>query len=268
VARARKGIKRRSASIGGRNPTHHEPGLSVLVIEHERMLGAVIERCLASDGHAVDLVRDGTTGQASALSEPVDLVVLDRFPRADGLAVLGAIQRAKPTLPVIMLGTPERARDCIECLDRGAVDYLTKPFSPAELAARVRAHLRTARQATAGRLRCGDIELDRLSRRARRAEMEVQLSVLEANLLAYFMHNAGLTLSRERLRSAVWRCDFDPSTNVVDVYVGYLRRKLGAPSPIETVRAVGYRLLEDDQPASRDAARPNGRSPAAPEAAG
>jgi DNA-binding response OmpR family regulator len=197
----------------------------------------------------------------------VDLVILDRSARCDGLAVLGAIHKAKPTLPVIMLGTPERGGDCVECLDRGAVDYLVKPFSPAELAARVRAHLRISRQATGGRLCHGDIELDRLSRHVRRADREVRLSTLEANLLAYFMHNPGLTLSRQRLRSAVWHCAFDPGTNVVDVYVGYLRRKLGPPSPIETVRGEGYRLVADGRPTGRHAVRTSGRSPGALEEA-
>jgi DNA-binding response OmpR family regulator len=267
VARAQKAIKTPSASASKRNPAHHEPGLRILVIEHERVLGRLIERSLASHAYAVQLVRDGAEGEASALSEPVDLVVLDRSPGCDGLDVLGAIQRAKPTLPVIMLGTPRPRHDSIECLDRGAVDYLVKPFSPAELAARVRAHLRTACQATDGRLRRGDIELDRLSRRVRRADREVRLSALEANLLAHFMHNPGLILSREHLRSAVWRCAFDPGTNVVDVYVGYLRRKLGRPSPIETVRGEGYRFVEDARLTGGEAVRTNGQSPTAPEAA-
>jgi DNA-binding response OmpR family regulator len=135
----------------------------------------------------------------------------------------------------------------VSALDSGANDYVTKPFSFDELAARVRAHLRSPEQGRATELAVASIRLDFLTRRVERAGMPITLSAREFDLLAYFMRHPGQVLSKQQILSAVWGYDFDPGTNVVEVYVGYLRRKLaayGGPAPIETLRSVGYRLVD------------------------
>ena len=150
---------------------------------------------------------------------------------------------------MIVLTARGELDDRVAGLDAGAVDYVVKPFSLAELAARIRAHLRVARQSPSTTLRCGELELDLLSRDVRHGGVLVRLSTTEFELLAYLLHNSGQVLSRERILRAVWGYEHDPGTNVVDVYVGYLRRKLGVAGqhvPIATVRSVGYRLDEPE----------------------
>jgi DNA-binding response OmpR family regulator len=155
------------------------------------------------------------------------------------------IREARPTLPVIVLTARGEIEDRVAGLDAGAVDYLVKPFALAELVARIRAQLRVALQAPTTTARCGDIELDLITREVRRGELQIRLSTTEFELLTYLVRNRGRVLSRAELLSAVWGYEHDPGTNVVDVYVGYLRRKLrlrGRRAPIVTVRSVGYRL--------------------------
>ena len=152
-------------------------------------------------------------------------------------------------MPVIVLTARGEIEDRVAGLDAGAVDYLVKPFSLAELVARVRAHLRVVAQASASTLRGEDIEVNLLTRKAHRSGRPVTLSTTEFELLVYLLRHHGQVLSREQILSAVWGYEHDPATNVVDVYIGYLRRKLGwpkDPAPIFTVRSVGYRL--DDAP--------------------
>jgi DNA-binding response OmpR family regulator len=155
------------------------------------------------------------------------------------------VHEAKPGLPVIVLTALGEVEHRVAGLDAGAVDYLTKPFSLTELAARVRAQLRAAAQAPRTTLSAGDIEVNLITREVRRGGELVRLSTTEFELLTYLMHNRGHVLSREQILRAVWGYDYDPGTNVVDVYIGYLRRKLrthGTHAPIVTVRSVGYRL--------------------------
>jgi DNA-binding response OmpR family regulator len=150
-----------------------------------------------------------------------------------------------PGLPVIVLTARAEIEDRVEGLDAGAVDYLVKPFSMAELVARVRAQLRVVAQASSSVLRAEDIEVDLLTRKVRRAGQAVTLSTTEFELLVYLLRHHGQVVSREQILSSVWGYEHDPATNVVDVYIGYLRRKLGRSGetvPIHTVRAVGYRL--------------------------
>jgi DNA-binding response OmpR family regulator len=159
--------------------------------------------------------------------------------------VLTNIRAAKPGLPVIMLSARAEIDDRVVGLDLGATDYVTKPFSFDELAARVRAHLRTPQQRDATTLEAAGIRLDLLSRRVEREGVDIHLSAKEFELLAYFLRNPGRALSRQQILSAVWGYDFDPGTNVVEVYIRYLRRKLALvdnPAPIETIRSVGYCL--------------------------
>jgi DNA-binding response OmpR family regulator len=179
----------------------------------------------------------------------VDLVVLDlMLPGRDGLSVLGSIREQKPTLPVIVLTARDAVEDKVAGLDSGATDYVTKPFSFDELTARIRAHLRDpGQQREPTRLDAVGIHVDLLSREVTLGKELVHLSSREFDLLVYFMRHAGEVLSREQILSAVWGYDFDPGTNVVEVYVGYLRRKLaasGGPARIETLRSVGYRLTD------------------------
>ena len=167
------------------------------------------------------------------------------LPGRSGLDVLATLHNAKPALPVIILTALGEVENRVGGLDAGAVDYLTKPFSLAELAARIRAQVRAAAQSPRTTLRAGDIEVNVLTREVRRGGEMVRLSTTEFELLTYLMHNRGHVLSREQILRAVWGYEYDPGTNVVDVYVGYLRRKLrrqGRSAPIVTVRSVGYRL--------------------------
>jgi DNA-binding response OmpR family regulator len=221
------------------------PGL-ILVVEDEPGIVDFLERGLRAHGFEVLSALDGITGTDLALSEPVDLVVLDMMlPGRGGLDVLARVSAAKPALPVIVLTARGDVEHRITGLDAGAVDYLVKPFSLGELAARVRAQLRAVVQAPATAIRAGDIEVDLITREVRRAGEPVRLSTTEFELLVYLLSNRGRVLSREQILHAVWGYEHDPGTNVVDVYVGYLRRKLrhaGRSSPIVTVRSVGYRL--------------------------
>jgi DNA-binding response OmpR family regulator len=161
--------------------------------------------------------------------------------------VLETLSRERPGLPVIALTALGEIEDRVAGLDAGAADYLTKPFSLAELAARIRAQLRVAAQSSpqATSLSGADITVDLLTREVRRGETSIRLSSTEFELLAYLMRHPGHVLTREQILRSVWGYDYDPGTNVVDVYVGYLRRKLGRPdrpAPIVTVRSVGYRF--------------------------
>ncbi len=222
---------------------------TVLVVEDEPGIVDFLQRGLQAEGFAVESTPDGLEGERRALDESFDLVVLDMMlPGRDGLDVLASVRRSKPGLPVIVLTARGDVQDRVAGLEAGAVDYLVKPFSLAELVARIRAQLRVAAQASAQAsttLRGAGIEVDLLTRKVRRGGEPVLLSTTEFELLAYLVRHCGQVLSREQILSAVWGYDHDPATNVVDVYVGYLRRKLrhpDSPAPIFTVRAVGYRL--------------------------
>lgn len=222
--------------------------MEILVVEDEEGIADFLSRGLGAEGYEVTVVGDGISGERLALSGAADLVVLDRMlPGRDGIDVLGAIREKKPTLPVIMLTAKGEVADRVEGLNLGATDYVTKPFAFEELLARIRSRLRESSDASQTTLRAGGINLDLLSREATRADLKVRLPEREANLLAHLMRNSGRVCAREEILGAVWDYGHDPGTNVVQVYVGYLRRKLDlpdSPAPIETVRSVGYRLRE------------------------
>jgi DNA-binding response OmpR family regulator len=221
-------------------------GERVLVIEDEPGIVDFVRRGLEAEGFAVEAASDGVEGERLALDGSFDAIVLDlMLPQRGGLEVLQSVRRAIPNVPVIVLSARGEIEDRVEGLEAGAVDYLVKPFSMAELVARVRAHLRVVAQASANTLAAEGIEVDLLSRRVRRNGHTVVLSTTEFELLVYLLRHHGRVVSREQILSSVWGYEHDPATNVVDVYVGYLRRKLGRPdqpAPIFTVRAVGYRL--------------------------
>jgi DNA-binding response OmpR family regulator len=222
--------------------------MEILIVEDESAIADFLERGLRREGFTVQAVADGAEGERLALDHAFDLIVLDRMlPGRDGLEVLAAIRHSKPSLPVIMLTAKTEVADRIVGLDQGATDYVTKPFSFEELAARVRAHLRQADSEAATTLEAGDLRLDLVDRRATRGGLSVDLPKREAELLAYLMRHAGRVCAHEEILAAVWEYDHDPGTNIVQVYIGYLRRKLGRPDspvPIETVRSVGYKLSE------------------------
>ncbi len=223
-------------------------GASVLVVEDELGIVDFVRRGLEAEGFSVTVATDGIAGERAALGGGFDAVVLDlMLPGRSGLEILAALREARPRLPVIVLTARGEVEDRVAGLDGGAADYIVKPFSLAELVARVRAQLRVAAQTSVTTLRGAGIEANLLTRTVLRDGVPVALSRTEFELLAYLLRHRGQVLSREQILSSVWGYEHDPATNVVDVYVGYLRRKLGrpdAPAPIFTVRKVGYRLSD------------------------
>jgi DNA-binding response OmpR family regulator len=221
---------------------------AILLVEDEPGIVDFLKRGLAAEGFVVEAALDGVEGQRRALSEGFDMVVLDlMLPGIGGLELLAKLREVKPELPVIVLTARGEIEDRVAGLDAGAVDYLVKPFSLAELLARVRAQLRVAAQGhgSTTTLKGSDVEVNLLTRKVMRGGTPVALSTTEFELLVYLMRHSGQVVSRERILSAVWGYEHDPATNVVDVYIGYLRRKLrrpDSPAPIQTVRRVGYRF--------------------------
>lgn len=217
-------------------------------MEDEHAIADFIGRGLESEGYAVTCVADGEYGEALALTGRFDLLILDwMLPGRTGLEVLQSFRQKDKTTPVVVLTAKAEIADRVRGLDSGATDYVTKPFAFEELVARVRAHLRQPGQETPSTMSVGNIHLDLLKRRVTRAGKEVALSAREFELLSYLMRHPGQVLSREQLLNGVWGYDYDPGTNIVGVYVAYLRKKLtfdGLADPIETLRSVGYRLRE------------------------
>jgi DNA-binding response OmpR family regulator len=220
----------------------------ILVVEDEPAIADFLVRGLRAEGYSVVSVGDGEAGEAVLEAEDVALVILDvMLPGKDGFAVLEGIRRVNSTLPVLLLTARDQVGDKVQGLNSGATDYVTKPFSFEELVARVRAHLRLPSQAQTTVLEAGGVRVDLLERTVTRAGSEVSLSTREFDLLVYFMRHPNHVLSREQILNAVWGYNHDPGTNVVDVYVGYLRRKLfgsEGPAPIDTLRSLGYRFRD------------------------
>jgi DNA-binding response OmpR family regulator len=219
----------------------------VLVIEDEPRIRAFLARGLAAEGLTVDESVDGRAGLHRALEESYDLVILDLLlPELDGLSVLRALHEGRPELPVLVLSARSDLPTKLRGFELGATDYLPKPFSFDELLARVRVQLkRNGRTPANGgtTLRAGELVLDLTTRRAHLGSAVSDLSAREFQLLHYLAEHAGEIVSRERILSEVWGYHFDPGSNVVDVCIRRLRKKLGADAPIETVRHAGYRVL-------------------------
>jgi DNA-binding response OmpR family regulator len=217
----------------------------IVVIEDEPGIVDVLERGLRTQGFEVRSALDGVSGAALAQAEDVDLIVLDlMLPGRSCLVFRAEVSAARPTLPVIVLTARGEIVDRVTGLDGGAVDYMTKPFSLSELTARVRAQLRLAVQIPTTTLSAGEIQINLLEREVRCGGEPIRLSTTEFELLSYLIRNRGRVLSREQILRAVWGYEHDPGTNIVDVYIGYLRRKLltGERTPITTIRSVGYRF--------------------------
>jgi DNA-binding response OmpR family regulator len=228
--------------------SYDERVANIVLIEDEPGIVDFITRGLRARGFDVQAALDGETGLDLALGDHIDLVVLDlMLPRVSGMNVLRELASQRPGLPVIVLTARGEIEDRVGGLDAGAVDYLVKPFALAELEARIRAQLRTARQAPQTTIRHAGLEIDLLTRTVRNNGAPIRLTNTEFDLLAYFMNHPGQVLNRQQILRAVWGYGHDPATNIVDVYIGYLRRKLGEGDqrvPIRTVRSRGYRLDE------------------------
>ena len=217
----------------------------ILIVEDEPRLASFLDRGLEANGYATKVVRDGSSAERLADDRDFDLVILDLgLPDMDGIEVLRRLRRRGDKLPVLILSARDDPEDLVEGLDAGSDDYMTKPFSLEELLARVRVRLREESAAEPTVLEAGGIALDLRMRRASVGDRTIELTAREFTMLETFMRHRGQVMSQEQLLSHVWGYDYDPGSNVVEVYVGYLRRKLGG-EVIETVRGMGYRLRRD-----------------------
>jgi DNA-binding response OmpR family regulator len=217
----------------------------LLLVEDEDRIASFVQKGLAAHGYTVERVATGAEASARASSREFDLLILDLgLPDADGLDVLRGWRARGIDTPVVILSARGEVRDRVEGLEVGADDYLTKPFAFDELLARVRARLRPQPAGDSTVVRFRDVQLDLRTRRVTVGERSIDLAPREFSLLETFLRNPGQVLSREQLLSRVWGYDFDPQSNLVDVYVGYLRRKLG-DGYLETVRGAGYRLVTE-----------------------
>jgi DNA-binding response OmpR family regulator len=215
----------------------------ILIAEDEPRLSSFLEKGLRAAGYSTTVCDDGIRCAGLARDSEFDLLILDiGLPGQDGFAALRAIRARGERMPVLILTARDDVVDTVTGLDSGADDYVTKPFVFEELLARVRARLRAPESGDSGlELEAGGVRLDVRTRRAEIGDHDVELTAKEFTLLETFLRHPGQVLSREQLLSHVWGYDFDPGSNIVDVYVGYLRRKLGAER-FETVRGMGYRL--------------------------
>lgn len=213
----------------------------ILVVDDEPHIVSLVTRALQADGYDSVVADDGQAALDRALEGDIDLIILDvGLPTMDGFDVLRALRAEGEKMPVIMLTARSASRDAVNGLDAGASDYVPKPFSVAELMARVRSRLREHTGAITMVLTHGDVSLDILGRRTTVAGRDIDLSAREFALAEQFLRHPGAVLTRETLLSRIWGMDFDPGSNVVDVYVRYLRSKLGSDH-IVTVRGEGYR---------------------------
>jgi DNA-binding response OmpR family regulator len=220
--------------------------MRILVVEDEAKVARFVARSLQAEGHTVETVSHAGDARPALAVAPFDLIVLDlMLPGVDGITFCRELRAQGDTTPILMLTARDDVKDRVRGLDSGADDYLTKPFALEELLARVRALLRRPHQVQPAQLRVADLTVDTPSRRVWRGSRQIALSAKEYALLTYLMANPDRVVSRPMIEEAVWGFDFDCATNVVDVYVGLLRRKLeagGEPRLIHTVRNIGYVL--------------------------
>ncbi len=223
--------------------------MRILVVEDETKVGSFIRRALEEESYAVDLSADGPTGLDLARDNSYDLIVLDvMLPGMSGLQVLETLRKEKIKTPVLILTARAQLDQRVKGLDAGADDYLTKPFAIEELLARVRALLRRGVGEGTGLLQIEDLMLNPATREVTRGGQRIELTSKEYALLEYFMRNAGRVLTRPMIAEHVWNLDFDTFTNVIDVYVNYLRNKIDRgrePKLIHTIRGSGYVLKAD-----------------------
>jgi len=223
--------------------------MRILIAEDDKPVASFVQKGLEAEQYAVDVAQDGDEAQFMVGQFDYDVAVLDlTLPRVDGLDVLKHIRETKPALPVLILTGRNRVEDRVKGLDLGADDYLTKPFSFSELSARVRALMRRAAQPAEVILRVDNLELNRVERTVKRAGHPTELTPKEFALLDYLMRNAGRCVTRAMIIEHVWNLSFDTMTNVVDVYINYLRKKVDSGHEkklIRTVRGVGYHIGDE-----------------------
>jgi len=222
--------------------------MRVLVVEDEKKLASFIRRALREEGHAVDVAHDGEEGGHLALTESYDLILLDLLlPRRSGMDILGDLRREKKSIPVLVLTARGSVKDRVAGLDQGADDYMVKPFSLDELRARVRALLRRGQGGSSTVLRFADLSMDLIQRTVRRGEETVDLTPKEFSLLEFFLRNPDRVLTRTAIAEHVWDYNFDWQSNVVDVFVNTLRKKVEKAGSrlVQTVRGIGYVLREE-----------------------
>jgi heavy metal response regulator len=226
--------------------------MRILLVEDDKKVASFIHKGLEEEGYAVDVAPDGEAGLFMGLDRLHDLIILDvMLPKKPGFQVLRELRQAKVVTPVLLLTARDTVEDKVQGLDAGADDYLTKPFAFAELLARVRALLRRRADARSPQLQLADLVLDPATRSVTRGGQPITLTNREFALLEYFLRNSGRVLSRAMIAEHVWDYDFDSGTNVIDVYVNYLRKKLDAgrePKLLHTVRGAGYVLKESREP--------------------
>lgn len=223
--------------------------MRILIAEDERDLNKILSKKLTSDGYAVDSCFDGQEALDYIESAEYDAIILDiMMPRRDGMEVLRTMRAAGNATPVLILTARDAVEDKVSGLDSGANDYLIKPFSFEELAARLRAMLRKSTGAAANTLAIADLVMDCSARTVSRGGVRIPLTTKEYALLEYLLRNKNVVLSREKIEDHVWNFDYEGGTNVVDVYIRYLRRKIDEGHPVKllhTVRGSGYVLRED-----------------------
>lgn len=223
--------------------------MRILLVEDENALRTVTEKRLKQEGYSVDSCEDGIAAEDYIRAGSYDCMVLDiMLPGKDGIGILRDMRDRQDATPVLLLTARDSVADRVAGLDAGADDYLVKPFSFDELLARVRAILRRKGEGKSALLRCADLEMDTVARQVRRAGRFIDLTAKEYALLEYFLHNHGKVLSRSQIIEHIWDFDFDSDSNIVDVYVRYLRRKVDADYDlklIHTVRGMGYVLREE-----------------------
>lgn len=222
--------------------------MRILVIEDEKKIADFIKRGLKEEGYAVDTAYDGEQGHFLAKTNDYDLILLDlMLPKMDGLTLCRKLKQEEVASPIIMLTAKDTVEDKVTGLDSGADDYITKPFAFEELLARVRAILRKKESVTATKLEAGELALDLVTHKVTRSGKEIGLTAKEYALLEYLMRNAGKVVTRTMISEHVWDIDFDTFTNVIDVYINYLRNKVDSgykKKLIYTVRGRGY-ILKD-----------------------
>lgn len=225
--------------------------MRILVVEDNRRLNQSLKMSLIDDGYAVDVAYDGEEGQVLAEMTPYDAIILDiMLPKKDGLEVCRELRNQRVNTPILLLTARDAVEDRVTGLDSGADDYLVKPFALEELRARLRALMRRDGADKSGLLTLGDLALDPATHFVERAGRRIDLTAKEYALLEYFMRNPNRVITREMAMSHIWNYDFQAASNVIDVYIRRLRRKIDDPSEVklfETVRGVGYRLLSPDK---------------------
>ncbi|MGD0338529.1 MAG: heavy metal response regulator transcription factor [Bacteroidota bacterium] len=222
--------------------------MRILIVEDEKKVARFIQQALGEDHHTVDIAYDGERGEFLACNENYDLIILDvMLPKKDGFEVLEAMREKKNSTPILMLTAKSAVEDRVQGLDKGADDYLTKPFAVAELLARVRSLLRRGAVEKSTVLKVADLLLDTVAHKAKRQDRTIELTAKEYALLEYFMRNVNKVLSRTIISEHIWDYNFDTGTNIIDVYINHLRNKIDGEFDsklIHTVRGVGYVMKE------------------------